>query len=123
MANFTSIPVYFPRKSGHENVWISYLVLGGLQAEGWATVKVAIRHKRRLPKGCPPFIPFALLDLRSTFRRKGNCHLFCRKSGFLFLSVSGFVLAWALIPQRTVKTFVVLVYLNGFEDRAACLCL
>jgi hypothetical protein len=41
-----------------------------LQAEGYATVKVAIRHKRRLSTGFPPFILPRLrdlLDLRSIF--------------------------------------------------------
>jgi hypothetical protein len=39
--------------------------LGVQKADLW--VKVAIRHKRRLPTGYPPFIPFALLIHRSAF--------------------------------------------------------
>jgi hypothetical protein len=57
---------------------------GTLQAEGYATVKVAIRHKRRLPTGLPPFILPRLrdsLDLRS---------IFCAEDRITFLSKKWF---------------------------------
>ena len=41
--------------------WRALLRTAGRKAEGYATVKVAIRHKRRLPTGFPPFISFARL--------------------------------------------------------------
>ena len=53
--------VYFPRKNGHECVWFFSLVI---EAEGYAAVKVASRHKRppsRAERGPLPFIPFARL--------------------------------------------------------------
>jgi hypothetical protein len=54
--------LYFPRKNGHERVWFS-VIIGGLKAEGYPTVKVAIRHKRSLFRAARARAPRASFSL------------------------------------------------------------
>ena len=58
-------------------------------------LKVAIRHKRRLPTGFPPFIPFALLTQSPTFCSGVAVNFFFKEKVFLsFCSRSGWLPAF-----------------------------
>src|SRR5260221_14229420 len=48
-----------PDKTDTE-IWLTNAVC--YRSECCTAFKVASRHKRQLPTGCPPFIPFALLN-------------------------------------------------------------
>ena len=77
--------------------------MGRWEQEVGLWLKVAIRHKRHLPTGFPPFIPFALLTQSST-SCSGVAVNFFFKEKVLF-SLSAAALTASSVEQVVAEVF------------------